>query len=89
MRVPDLTTHTDPLPHSDRVPAAEMRYGVAQVTEEARDGWRDFADRFSIDRAALAEVIGKHLANMTDPLPEPLAAWVVEAKELKNLRRRR
>lgn len=71
------------------MPAADPRYGVAQVSEEARDGWRDFADRYGVDRTALAEVIGLDLGKTTGPLPPKLARWVEQAKELKNQRRRR
>lgn len=71
------------------MPAAEPRYGVAQVTEDARDGWRDFCDRYDVDRTALAEVMGLRLGEMTGHLPPLLERWVREARELKNQRRRR
>ena len=71
------------------MPAADPRYGVAQVTEEARDGWRAFADRYDVDRTALAEVIGLELGAMHGPLPRHLQRWVERAKDLKNQRRRR
>lgn len=71
------------------MPAADPRYGVAQVSEEARDGWRDFADRYGVDRTALAEIIGLELGVTTGPLPRQLSQWVERAKELKNQRRRR
>lgn len=71
------------------MPAAEPRYCVAEVTEEARDGWRDFADRYGVDRTALAEVIGLELGATTGPLRAPLREWVSKAKTLKNQRRRR
>lgn len=71
------------------MPAADPRYGVAQVTEEARDGWRDFCDRYGVDRAALAEVMGLRLGELDGPLPRHLERWVREARDLKNERRRR
>ena len=71
------------------MPAADVRYTVAQVTEEARDGWRDFCDRHGIDRASLAEVIGLHLAEVDGGLPPLLERWVTEARELAAERRRR
>lgn len=71
------------------MPAADPRYGVAQVTEEALDGWREFCDRNHVDRNALAEVIGLRLGEMIEPLPRLIERWVVEARELKNERRRR
>lgn len=71
------------------MPAAEPRYCVAEVTEEARDGWRYFADRHGVDRTALAEVIGLDLGATTGPLPRLLERWVEQAKDLKNQRRRR
>lgn len=71
------------------MPAAEPRYCVAQVTEEARDGWRDFCDRYDVDRNALAEVMGFRLGESTGDLPPLMKRWVREAKALKNERRRR
>lgn len=71
------------------MPAAEPRYCVAEVTEEALAGWRDFADRHGVDRTVLAEVIGLRLGEMEAPLPRLLERWVREAHELKNERRRR
>lgn len=71
------------------MPAAEPRYCVAEVTEDARDGWRDFCDRHGIDRTALAEIIGLRLAAMGDHPPALVERWVREAKELRNDRRRR
>lgn len=71
------------------MPAADARYCVAQVSEEAVDGWRDFCDRHGVDRTALAEVMGAHLANMDGKLPPLLARWVTEARDLRNERRRR
>ena len=75
------------------MPAAEPRYCVAQVTEEARDGWRDFCDANGIDRTAFAEVIGMWLDRHHRELPVDLAPlvaeWVEQARDLKNTRRRR
>lgn len=71
------------------MPAAELRYGVAQVTEESLQGWRDFCDRQNIDRTVFCEVIGLRLGEMGDRLPPMLERWVREARELKNQRRRR
>lgn len=71
------------------MPAMEPRYGVAQVTEESRDGWVDFCDRNNVDRTALAEVMGLRLGEMSTPLPRLIEQWVREARELKNERRRR
>ncbi len=73
----------------DTVPASEPRYCVAQVTEEARDAWRDFCDRQAIDRTTLAEVIGSWFTTAPDPLPPQVQRWVNEARDLKNQRRRR
>lgn len=71
------------------MPAAEPRYCVAQVTEEARDGWRSFCERYDVDRNALGEVMGKRLGEIDGHLPALLERWVREAKDLKNQRRRR
>lgn len=71
------------------MPAADPRYGVANVSEEARDGWRAFCDRYGVDRNALAEVMGHRLGELTGDLPPVLRRWVREAQELRNERRRR
>ena len=71
------------------MPAAEPRYCVAEVTEESRDGWRDFCDRHDVDRTALAEVLGLRLAELVGQLPPLLDRVVREARALKNERRRR
>lgn len=71
------------------MPAADPRYGVANVTEEARDGWRDFCNRYDVDRTVLAEVMGLRLGEITGDLPPVLRRWVREAKDLKNQRRKR
>ena len=71
------------------MPAAEPRYCVAQVTEEARDAWRDFCDLHSIDRTALAETIGAWMASSSQPLPALMERWLADARDLKNQRRRR
>lgn len=89
VRGPPLTTTEDRGGHGRGMPASEPRYCVAEVTEEARDGWRDFSDRFDVDRTALAEVIGLALGDMDGRLPQILAGWVDEARALKNERRRR
>lgn len=89
VRGPPLTTTDQRGGHRQVMPAAEPRYCVAEVTEEALDGWRDFADRHGVDRTALAEVIGLRLAGLSDPLPRLLEQWVREARDLKNERRRR
>lgn len=70
------------------MPAAEPRYCVAQVTEEARDAWRTFCDRHHIDRTAFAEVIGFWLVDSKE-LPPLVEQWVRDARDLKNQRRRR
>ena len=71
------------------MPAADPRYGVAQVSEEARDGWRAFCDRHDIDRTAFAEVLGLELGRMTGPPPPVIQRAVNAARDLKNQRRRR
>lgn len=71
------------------MPAAEPRYCVAQVTEEARDGWRTFCEHYGVDRNALAEVMGLRLGEVGGRLPPVLERWVAEARDLKNQRRRR
>lgn len=74
------------------MPAADPRYGVAQVTIESLDGWRDFCDRHNLDRNAFAEIIGLRLGELAAKnahLPPVLDRWVREAKNLKNERRRR
>ena len=68
------------------MPAAEPRFCVAQVSEEARDA---FCDAHSIDRTAFAEVVGDWLAQHPDELPPLVAKWVRDARDLKNQRRRR
>lgn len=71
------------------MPAAEPRYCVAQVTEEARDAWRDFCERHSVDRNALGEVLGLRLAEMGDHPPALVERWLRETKALMNERKRR
>ena len=70
------------------MPAAEPRFCVAQVSEEARNAWRTFCDAHSIDRTAFAEVIAMWMAEGHD-LPPLVAQWVTDAQDLKNQRRRR
>lgn len=71
------------------MPAAEPRYCVAEVTEEARDGWRDFCERHGIDRTVLAEIIGLRLGAMTGHPPAVVERWVKDAQKLAADRRRR
>lgn len=71
------------------MPAAEPRFCLAQVTEETRNAWRDFADLHGIDRTALAEVIGIWLAEAPYPLPDWVQVFIDQARDLKNQRRRR
>ena len=75
--------------HSGRVPAAEPRYCLAQVTEEARDAWRNFCDRHGVDRTAFAEVIGLWLAEDQVPMTPILEQLIRDARDLRNQRRRR
>lgn len=70
------------------MPAADPRYGVAQVTEESLNGWRAFCDRHHIDRTALCEVLGLRLGEL-DRLPPFLERAVRETQELMDQRRRR
>lgn len=71
------------------VPAAEPRFCVAQVTEEARDAWRDFCERQGIDRTALAESIAQWMVNHPGELPALVQAWIDSARDLGATRRRR
>lgn len=71
------------------MPAADPRYGVANVSEESIEGWRTFCDAHGVDRTALAEVMGLRLGAMTGHLPPVLDRWVREAKKLAAERRRR
>lgn len=71
------------------MPAADPRYGVANVSEESIEGWRIFCDAHGVDRNALAEVMGLRLGKMTGHLPPAIERWVREAKALKNERRKR
>lgn len=70
------------------VPAADKRFCVAQVSEEAIDGWRAFCDRNHVDRTALCEVIGAWMLDPTS-VPSLVERWLLEARDLKNQRRRR
>lgn len=88
VRVPDFTTAELRGAARWAMPASEVRYGVAQVTEEALAGWNAFVDRHDIDRNVLAEVMGRHLGDLAS-LRAPLRDWVEEAKALKRQRRRR
>lgn len=71
------------------MPAADPRYCVAQISEEALEGWRDFCARHRIDRTALAEVIGFYLGETGDTLSPWLERMVREANDLKSERKRR
>lgn len=72
------------------MPAAESRYCVAQVTDQSRDGWRDFCEAHAVNRNALAEVIGYWMADhFLDDLPELVTLWVLQARDLRAQRNRR
>ena len=71
------------------MPPRDPRYCVAQVTEEARDGWREFCERHGIDRNALGEVIGAWMVEHRGEPPPLLRQWVKDARDLANARKRR
>lgn len=75
--------------HRDVVPAADARYGLAEVSEEARDGWVAFCRRYDTNRTALAEVMGRSLGKITGDLPPQLREWVTAARALEDERRSR
>ena len=73
------------------MPAAEPHFCVAQVSEETVDAWRDFCDRYDINRTVLADVIGMWFQKMLDTgeVPPLMEEWIEQARDLKNQRRRR
>lgn len=71
------------------MPVSEERHPIAQVTRASRDGWRKFAKKNGTNPTALAEAIGRRLADIEGEPPPFLAQAVEDAIELADKRLRR
>ena len=62
----------------------------AYLSEDAADGWQDFANRAGVSMTGLLEVLGADLAGEgDDELENGRRSWVVRARRVDADRRRR
>ena len=71
------------------MPVSEVRFPLAQVTEESRDGWRAFTKRYGANPTALAEAMGLYLATVRGEPPPWLRRVVERAIAIEDERRQR
>lgn len=62
------------------------------VALDSHDGWHDFAGEQGCTVSALLDMVGAELAKLRrqpGPVPQPWANWIVEARKIDALNRRR
>lgn len=63
---------------------------TVSISDEARDGWRDFANHHGVSITALAEAIGLGFSTLKDDeVPPRLALAIEEARAIDAERRSR